>query len=109
MIYWDLYQYITGHNNEMLQHLVISKEVHSHRKRKNGITMAGQVTTFVVSMLVSFSMTGMLIILDLNTTPLALFYVAYLKIAEPGMLSAIQVLSSTELRNQLYVMFGIDG
>ena len=92
----------------MLQHSVISKEVHSHRKRKNGITMVGQVTTFAVSMLVFGSVTGMLIALDLNTTPLALFGVSYLRMVEPGILSTIQVLSSTELRKQLHEMFGFN-
>ena len=67
--------------------------------------MAGQITIMAVELGFFFPMSIMLTFLESKYWPNAMFLVTYLKMAQSGILSVVQVLASTELRNEMLRSF----
>ena len=72
----------------------------------NVFNMASQFTTLAVEMGFFLLMSLMLTVLNSKYWPLALFLTMYLKMAQSGILSVVQVFSSRELRSELQRCFG---
>ena len=102
LIYRSLFKYIHNHNREMLDNKIISKDMFQHRRNVNIFTMAGQIVTFLVELSFYIPMTFLLNLAEERNLPRALFIVAFFRMTQSGLVSAVQVFSSTELKKELF-------
>ena len=65
--------------------------------------MVGQISTVAIELGFFFPMSVLLTLLESKYWPSAMFLVSYLKIAQSGIVSVVQVCTSSELRNELLV------
>ena len=102
LIYQVLFKYIQKHNRIMLNTKIISYDTFQHRRNVNLFTMAGQLVTFLVELFFYVSMTFILILAEDRHLPRAMFIVGYFRMVKSGLVSIAQVLSSTDLRKELF-------
>jgi hypothetical protein len=105
LIYRSLFKYIHDHNKEMLKNKIISSDMFQHRRNVNIFTMAGQIVTFLVELSFYVPMSILLNIVEERNLPRALFIVAFFRMTQSGLVSTVQVFSSTELRKKLFSYF----
>ena len=86
----------------MLDNKIISKDMFQHRRNVNIFTMAGQIVTFLVELCFYIPMTFLLNLAEERNLPRALFIVAFFRMTQSGLVSAVQVFSSTELKKELF-------
>jgi hypothetical protein len=105
LIYRSLFKYIHNHNKEMLSNKIISRDIFHQRRNVNIFTMAGQIVTFLVELSFYIPMSFLLILAEERNLPGALFIVAFFRMTQSGLVSTVQVFSSTELRKELFSYF----
>ena len=89
----------------MLNNKIISNEIFQHRQNVNIFSLGGQIATFLVEILFYVPMSFILNLTEEENLPRALFIVAFFRMTQSGLISLVQVFSSTELRNKLFSYF----
>ena len=99
-MYIFIYRFVKSHNDAMLKQSVINKDTFNIRKSGNIFTMTGQITATVIEL--SFYVPTVIIVtfVESNSNEV-LAPVTYLKMTQTGILSTLQVLTSSDLRAEL--------
>jgi hypothetical protein len=105
LIYKTLYKYIHDHNRIMLSNDVISNETFQQRRSVNVFSMAGQIVTFLVEIFFLVPMLCLLLIAEDKHLPKILFLFCFCRMIQSGLISTVQVCSSTKLRRELFSYF----
>ena len=89
----------------MLSNDVISNETFQERRSVNVFSMAGQIVTFLVEIFFLVPMLFILIIAEDKQLPQILCMFCFFRMIQSGLISTVQVFSSTKLRRELYSYF----
>ena len=105
VIYKILYKYIHDHNRIMLSNEIISNETFQQRRSVNVFSMAGQIVTFLVEIFFLVPMLFIIIIAEDKQLHKILFMICFFRMIQSGLISTVQVFSSTRLRRELCSYF----
>ena len=99
LIYLSIHYYILNHNRTMLKSTVITRETYKNRQRCHIYSLASQMAHFFVEMLFVFTLN--LLIIGSSVASYIFELAAVVKISSFGLLSIVQILSSSDFRSKL--------
>ena len=99
LIYLSIHYYILNHNRTMLKSTVITRETYKNRQRCHIYSLASQMAHFFVEMLFVFTLN--LLVIGSSVDSYIFELAAVVKISSFGLLSIVQILSSSDFRSKL--------
>ena len=106
MIFYILiYKFMSDHNSSMLTSSIISVETYKHRQRSSAISITGQMYCFLLK-LVYTSILALAVVLRGNYPSIQVLEIVNIsRIIQFGVLSVVQVCSTSTLRKELFEFF----
>ena len=106
MIFYILiYKFMSDHNSSMLTSSIISVETYKHRQRSSAISATGQMYCFLLKLVYTSILALAVVLRGYYPSIQVLEIVNISRIIQFGVLSVVQVCSTSTLRKELFEFF----